>query len=96
MAITKKPATVSAPSLEDLIARGGTNAVTDAEDPYGVRTHFVQMRLTASTIARIDAARVRRPVRVPRHMWLLEAIAAKLASDEAAAGREAKDLEAIG
>lgn len=44
-------------------------------------THSVVLRVPAHLLARLDSAVDRRSVRVPRHTWILEAIAEKLARD---------------
>lgn len=41
-------------------------------------THPVVLRVPAHLLARLDAAVAERSVRVPRHTWILEAIAEKL------------------
>jgi hypothetical protein len=46
----------------------------------------VVLRLPAGMLAQIDDAVRHRPVRIPRHTWVLEAVAEKLAREKAAQG----------
>ena len=82
MAITRKPAAAkraASVDVDELIQRGGSSptATETAED----RVVAVILRLPATMIRSIDMAVKRRPVRIPRHTWLLEAIHEKLTRD---------------
>jgi hypothetical protein len=83
MAITRKPAPArSAPpvDVEDLINRGGSApARTEAADSDQVVP--VILRLPASMLKSIDQLVKSRPVRIPRHTWLLEAVHEKLSRE---------------
>ncbi len=79
MAITRKPKAKPAPNVDvdALISRGGS--VTRLASTGGEQKQvYVQLRLPKELVTRIDASLSRRPVRTPRHMWLLEAIHEKL------------------
>ena len=88
MAITRKPAPVrpAAPvDVEDLINRGGSAPVRPAEAPATPdQTVPVILRLPASMLRSIDQAVKSRPVRIPRHTWLLEAVHEKLSRENQA------------
>lgn len=80
MAITRKPSRLPASSssvdVDDLINRGGSVPV--APEPQAGEIVPVILRLPASMLRNIDGAVKSRPVRIPRHTWLLEAIHEKL------------------
>lgn len=82
MAITRKPQQLEAVpdnvNVEDLINRGGSVARAAPEPKPKRRASYVQLRLQPELLLRIDAAIAGRAVPVPRHTWLLEAIAEKL------------------
>jgi len=86
MAITRKPQS-SADAVVDidaLINKGGSapkQSVTDKEDAAAV-----VLRIPAHILARIDASVKARPIRTPRHTWLLEAIHEKLQREQAGTG----------
>lgn len=50
-------------------------------------THPVVLRLPEKLLNELDAAVEQRSVRIPRHTWLLEAIAEKLEREQASQGR---------
>lgn len=78
MAITRKPTVKTTPprggvNVDALINKGGKPAKqTDAD------TTSVILRLPPDMLAQIDAAVAARPIRIPRHTWILEAIFEKL------------------
>jgi hypothetical protein len=92
MAITPRPKPPdSAPVKSDvdvdaLINRGGSvaarsHATTGAGRPAkadGDDVMLVQLRLSPALVKQIDAAVKGRSVKIPRHTWLLEAVAEKL------------------
>lgn len=81
MAITRKPARLSpsAPvDVDDLINRGGS---TPQREEQGGEVVPVILRLPAPMLRSIDQAVKSRPVRIPRHTWLLEAIHEKLSRE---------------
>jgi hypothetical protein len=83
MAITRKPAPVRpAPpvDVEDLINRGGS-APSRPEPAESDQVVPVILRLPASMLKSIDRLVKSRPVRIPRHTWLLEAVYEKLSRE---------------
>ena len=86
MAITRKPAPVRPGppvDVEDLINRGGsTPARTEPTESDQVAP--VILRLPASMLKSIDRLVKSRPVRIPRHTWLLEAVHEKLSRENPA------------
>ncbi|MBA2637016.1 MAG: hypothetical protein H0U79_02145 [Solirubrobacterales bacterium] len=88
MPITPRPKEKSAAAVDvdALIARGGsvaseTDARETAAGPKGKDPTPVVLRIPADLLERIEGARAARPVRIPRHTWLLEAVAEKLERD---------------
>lgn len=84
MAITRKPAAVrpsSSIDVDDLINRGGSTPARQAEPIASDAIVPVILRLPGSMLKSIDKAVKSRPVRIPRHTWLLEAIYEKLSRD---------------
>lgn len=82
MAITRKPQKLEAVpnnvDVEALINRGGSTATPTTEPKPKRRASYVQLRLLPEMLQRIDTSIAGRAVPVPRHTWLLEAIAEKL------------------
>lgn len=92
MAITRKPAPgrppVSTVDVDDLINRGGSSPAAAAAvsgskpaEETDDRVVPVILRLPPSMLRGIDTAVRNRPVRIPRHTWLLEAIHEKLSRE---------------
>ena len=84
MAITRKPAPVRpVPSVdvEDLINRGGSTPVREPAPAATDQVVPVILRLPASMLKSIDESVKSRPVRIPRHTWLLEAVHEKLSRE---------------
>ncbi len=88
MAITPKPKPKnslpanSGVDVDALISRGGSvaghppsgrPAKTDDEEVM-----LVQLRLVPALVGKIDAVVKARPIKTPRHTWLLEAVLEKL------------------
>jgi hypothetical protein len=93
MAITRKPATVRpAPpvDVEDLINRGGSTPAR-AEVAETDQIVPVILRLPSSMLKSIDKAVRSRPVRIPRHTWLLEAVHEKLSRENHPDSEEVSD-----
>jgi hypothetical protein len=88
MAITRKPAparTTASVDVEDLINRGGSAPTRTTEPPVEPEQVVpVILRLPATMLKSIDQAVKSRPVRIPRHTWLLEAVHEKLSRDNQA------------
>lgn len=82
MAISRKPRPRSTPDVdvEALINKGGTPStaaeVKPSHDP--ARPVAVVLRLPGEMIEQIDTVLKARPIRTPRHTWLLEAAHEKL------------------
>lgn len=78
MAITRKPKSSTKPAgavnVEALINKGGTTA---KQQPDGATTPVI-IRVPAELLTQVDAAVAARPIRTPRHTWILEAILEKL------------------
>lgn len=84
MAITRKPRPVNAAGngvdVEALINKGGSPAsqiVTKSQE----ETVAVVLRLPSEMLDQIDVSVKARPIRTPRHTWLLEAIHEKLSRE---------------
>jgi hypothetical protein len=80
MTIARKPKTRPAPDVDALIAKGGSVASTTTKTAPAKASPVV-VRIPAHMLAGIEQARQARAVQIPRHTWLLEAIAEKLARD---------------
>jgi hypothetical protein len=83
MALARKPqapATPPAPDVdvEALINKGGTVAAKEAPKAAKKKIQPVVVRLPSGFNTRVDKAVAARTVRIPRHTWILEAIAEKL------------------
>jgi hypothetical protein len=79
MAIARKPSRSPAPAVdvEALINRGGSP--TGAPPPEAPsKTTPILLRIPADIMDRLDTALKSRPVKLPRHTWILEAIHEKL------------------
>lgn len=86
MAITKKPKAKPAVDVEALISKGGSVAAeAPPPAPAERKPSPVVLRIPLNLIDRIEQSIRARPVKIPRHTWLLEAIVEKL-DKEAAAG----------
>jgi len=79
MAITRKPSRESGPEVDvaALINRGGAPAGKQAAEEPPTATAIL-LRIPAGLMERLDAVLKGRPVRIPRHTWILEAIHEKL------------------
>jgi hypothetical protein len=77
MAITRKPkaaGTTKEASVEALINKGGSTPKAQGQG----ETTAVIIRLPPDMLAKVNAAVASRPIRTPRHTWILEAIHEKL------------------
>ena len=83
MAISRKPqrspaASADETKIQQLINRGGSpTGEPEGETPTKVSTPIL-LRIPGEMLAQIEAALNARPVRLPRHTWILEAIYEKL------------------
>lgn len=82
MPISRKPKqAASGVDVDALISRGGSIAVAEPSEaaPDSSRaTATVNLRIPTPLIERIDRALETRPLKKPRHAWLLEAVLEKL------------------
>ncbi len=78
MPIVRKPQRPSSANVDvdALINRGGSPADSAAERPG--KTSPILLRIPADIMDRLDAELKARPVKLPRHTWILEAIHEKL------------------
>ena len=82
MAITRKPKAADSAervNVEELINRGGSPG-GKATEAAGATTPVV-LRIPTAMLQQIDTAVRARPVRVPRHTWMLEAMHEKLSRE---------------
>lgn len=81
MAIVRKPKRET--EVEQLIRRGGGTPVRGEgeTDPKDEPTAIV-LRIPADMLRKIDVSVRGRPVRTPRHTWLLEALHEKLLREQ--------------
>lgn len=81
MAIARKPKQPAEVDVDALIAKGGTPAGeqrADAAPMQTIKPNPVVVRIPSPMLAAIEQARQTRTVRIPRHTWILEALAEKL------------------
>ena len=81
MAIARKPQAKPTPAVDvdALINRGGSPTPQEPEDDKAPTP--ILIRIPAGMLAQLDAALKARPVKLPRHTWILEAIHEKLSRD---------------
>jgi hypothetical protein len=80
MAVTRKPKRPDEASVQRLINQGGTAAAD--KPPHDDSLFPVLLRLPADMVAQIDAAvRRRRPVRISRQAWIIEALHERLSHE---------------
>ena len=86
MVISKKPnrGSEDGNAIQAIIEKGGSTPNELAAEPERVKT--VQLRLYPSQIAEIDDRISQRLVKIPRHTWILEAIAEKLCREDSQPG----------
>ena len=80
MAITRKPRRSPAPAvdIEALIKRGGSPTGDEGDS---AKPSPILLRVPSDMLQRIDASLKTRPIKVPRHTWILEAIHEKLSRE---------------
>lgn len=86
MSITRKPKVptfAQSPTVDPLvlIQRGGSSASQAAKKPYEGTTAVI-LRVPTDILKRVDQVLRARPLRAPRHTWILEAILEKLSNEE--------------
>lgn len=86
MAISRKPRPASTPEIdvEALINKGGSPPEKNGKPQEG--TTPVVLRVPTEMLEQIDTSVKARPIRTPRHTWLLEAVYEKLAREQQAHG----------
>ena len=87
MAVVRKPRPASTPQIdvEALINKGGSPP-SEANGKAQEATVPVILRLPGEMLEQIDASVKARPIRTPRHTWLLEAVYEKLGRERQAHG----------
>jgi hypothetical protein len=84
MAISRKPArpmhVAGTVDVDALINKGGTAPARDADhsEVAGATVAPIVLRLPTSLLAQVDALIKARPVKIPRHTWLVEAVYEKI------------------
>jgi hypothetical protein len=85
VAITRKPqaapAVPASVDVDALINKGGSAAGHGKGRAADRSVEPVVLRIPAELLSRIDAAVSARPLKTPRHTWLLEAMIEKLERD---------------
>jgi hypothetical protein len=71
------------PSVEELIMKGGSSGAGQQESSVqdDDKIRMVQLRMPIGDVNLIDKARKKRPGKVSRHTWIIEAIEEKLARE---------------
>ena len=81
MAITRKPkaqeSNINAVDVDALINKGGSVATTTKPEP-DTAPIAITLRVPPTLVAKIDTVITSRPIKTPRHTWLLEAVLEKL------------------
>jgi hypothetical protein len=84
MAISRKPVRAvpiaGSVDVDALINKGGTAPAREAErtDVTAGNVSPIVLRLPTSLLAQVDALIKARPLRIPRHTWLVEAVYEKI------------------
>lgn len=81
MTVTRKPKAKPAASesqIAALIGKGGSAARQEERPPQAAKSTPVALRIPTPLAERLASALQDKPVRVPRHTWILEAIVEKL------------------
>lgn len=82
MAITGKPHRPDpAVDVDALINRGGSPGGAPPEEAPGKAASTILLRLPPELLEQVDTALKARPVKLPRHTWILEAIHEKLSRE---------------
>jgi len=75
MAITRKPKSNPNVDVDTLINKGGSVVKVETPKP---KVMPVALRIPTDILERLEHVLASRPVRLPRHTWILEAIVEKL------------------
>lgn len=84
MPITRKPSKKQEEEVVEKLIRRGGSVAQQKESKLSQKQVYVQLRLDKSLIEKIDNLVESRPIKIPRHQWLLEAIHEKIERDSAA------------
>ena len=81
MAVTRKPkmGSVADVDINALINKGGSVASETGQDKS--TTGSLVLRLPTDMLTQVDTAVKARPIKIPRHTWILEAIHEKLSRE---------------
>ena len=86
MAIARKPNPANRPdeaTVQQLISKGGSVAAAAKPERGEAELSPVLLRLPPDMLAKIDAAvRRRRPVRISRQSWIIEALQERLTREQ--------------
>ena len=74
-AVSRRPS-----DIEAVINRGGTSS--DSREPSGEKERIFNLRVPESLVRQVDELRKRRPGKISRNTWILEAMEEKLERDE--------------
>lgn len=81
MVLSRKPKSAAQETeIQALIEKGGS--VPARQNADKTKAQAVQLRIPKDAIAGIDQSIAARRIRIPRHMWLLEAIYEKLEREQ--------------
>ena len=83
MGVTPKPKPskpAAAVDIEALINKGGS--VSEPAGAGKAETTAVVLRVPAALLQKVDAAVKARPLKIPRHTWMLEALLEKLSRED--------------
>ncbi len=91
MAIARKPlrsglSMGSGVDVEALINKGGSTPAREAAAKSHTGTTPIVLRLPTELLDQVDSLLKARPVRLPRHTWILEAVYEKLKRESEATG----------
>ena len=88
MAIARKPMRSGPQSgvvdVDGLINKGGSAPVRETTKPSQPGTTPIVLRLPTELLEQVDSLLKHRPVRLPRHTWILEAVYEKMKRESAA------------
>jgi hypothetical protein len=83
VAVTRKPKRPDEAMVQRLIHKGGSVATDKPSHDNGSEFSPVILRIPSDMLARIDAAvQRRRPVRISRHSWIIEALHERLSREQ--------------
>jgi hypothetical protein len=88
MSVTRKPqrGSSAAVDVDALINRGGSPRGDQDTESKQTKGTSILLRIPADIMERLDLALKARPVKLPRHTWILEAIHEKLSRETQSKG----------